>query len=132
MKYLKFAVFCFLLIPLVANANKYTLRGKNTKAEVIELGLSIRNASFDKGANQTSAKSNVETFIISTVNFKPCQPSKVDITLFMPPKGVIFSGSLNSEMPGYFKFRIRKGEEDSVLLTVNCHGATSYSFPLVD
>lgn len=132
MKYLKLAVLCFLSVPLVANDNKYTLRGKNTKAEVIAQGLEVRNASQDRGVNQINAKAKFQTYEINTANFKPCQPDKVGIIIFMPPKGIIFSGELKEFYSGHFKFLIRSGEEDSVLVSVECGAGKGYSFPLVE
>ncbi|WP_348731820.1 hypothetical protein [Rheinheimera texasensis] len=131
MKYLKLAVLCFLLVPSVSNANKYSLRGKNTKAEVIELGIVVRNVTADSGVSLINAKAGIQTFEVKTDKFKPCQPQRVGITLYIPPQGIIFSGELNEVSHGNFKFRIRSGEEDSVLLTVVCSGKNNYTFPLV-
>ncbi len=133
MKYIKYALFCFLIAPVVVSANKYTLKGKNTKAEVEALGLEIRNASMDIGKNAISAKSaNVLTFEIRTQRFRPCKQVSIGVTLFMPPNGVIFSGALKENKHGHFEFVVRNGEEDGVLISVICPNKSSYAFSLVE
>lgn len=132
MKYLKYAFLCFLLFPMAANANKYTLRGKNTKAEVIALGLEVRDASQERGVNQINAKAKVLTYEITNVNFEPCQPSKISITFFVPPKGVLFSAELAESRKETYQFQVRDSEVDGLLVGVKCPNNKSYVFALVD
>lgn len=131
-KYYKYAVLCFLVGPLTVFANKYNLHGKNTKAEMLSLGLEIRNASLDKGVNRLNAKIGIQTYEIRTARFVKCKDPVVGVSIFLPPKGVFFSTTLSVNNNGFFEFNIRSGEEDSVLLTVKCFEHPSYGFSIVD
>ncbi len=132
MKYLKYAVLCFLLIPMVVNANKYTLRGRNTKAEVIALGLEVRNASQDSGLNQVNAKAKFQTYEIKTGNFKPCQPDKVGVIFFMPPKGILFSADISERRKDLYMILVKDGESDSLIISISCPGKQEFTFALIE
>lgn len=133
MRYIKYAFLCFLLTPLAASANKYMIRAKNTKAEVESLGLVIKNITTDN-ANRLKAKnvSMTHKYEIWTDKFEPCKPVDIGITLFIPPKGMIFSAELDERGKDIYTFRVKDGEADGLLISISCPNNETYAFPLVD
>lgn len=136
LKCINYTALCFLLLPFATSANKYGLRGVNTKAEVEALGIRIKNRTLMNTLNQQNQQNQkvakVHRYEIWTTEFGPCKPVRVGVTLFKPPKGILFSAEIDELSGGIFRFQVSDVEADGLVISITCPNRKNYSFALVD